>query len=150
MNPQNVKVGYRDFAAFLEANKDRLVKDILSRAYTFMTANTSAKDQAICDSGDNVIAILDSFTKRYIPVKGKLAVEIGKGNGSTGYATMSKLANAVYSRQLAKWHKETEERNSALEHNNSLTAKFLNGELKAEELKAQQKPVKSQSEVDAD
>ena len=149
MSEKNLKVAFKDLAAFLEANQDKLVKIILPQAYTFMTANTSAKDQAICDVNGNVIAILDSFTKRLIPVKGKMAVDIGKGNGSTKYATMGKLSNAVYSRQLAKWHKANDKRTEDLEFNNSLVSQFLAGELKADELESQKREVQDQAAVEA-
>ena len=69
------------------------------------SAGSKASDKALKDGEGNIIAITDSFTNRIIPVAGKNAVEIGAGNGSTKFATMSKASNAVYSRQLSKWHK---------------------------------------------
>ena len=148
-NQPQIKAALKDVWAFLCANENKTVKELKAQLTVLCSAGSKASDKAIKDGEGKIIAITDSFTGRIIPVAGKNAVEIGAGNGSTKYATMSKASNAVYSRQLAKWHKGKDARDAALEFNNGLVAQMLAGEIKAADLESKRKPVQTKEEVEA-
>ena len=149
-NQPQIKAAYsKQLWPFFKANPKMTFGEAMPQLTAMCSAGTNAADKAIKDGSGKIIAITDAFTGNIIPVAGKGAVEIGKGNGSTGFATMSKLSNAVYARQMDKWHDAVKARTEALEFNNGLVAKFLAKELSAADMEAQQKPVQSAEEVAA-
>ena len=150
MEDTNIKAIYKkEIWPFLKANPNMKIGEAMPTLIPMMTAGSNAADNAIKDVNGVIVAIRCSFTGNLVAVKGKNAVDIGKGNGSTGYATMPKLTNAVYARQMDKWHDAVKKRNEDLEFNNSLVAKFLAKEISAGDMEKQQRAVPSQDEVDA-
>lgn len=126
-----IKKAYQDIVTFLEANENVKVKTILDQVREMASAKTAREGGSIFikDASGNVVAILDYYFKKWMPLVGDKAVEFGaKKSTSTGFNTMSKAG-------VSAWTKQQREA-SASEAN--LLARVSSGEVQPTDIGAEQ------------
>lgn len=98
-----IKKAYQDIVTFLEANENVKVKSILDQVREMASAKVGAREGGstfIKDAQGNVVAVLDYYFKRWMPIVGEKAVEFGaKKSTSTGLNTMSKAGVSAWTKQ---------------------------------------------------
>lgn len=127
-----IKKAYQDIVTFLEANENVKVKSILDQVREMASAKVGAREGGstfIKDAAGNVVAVLDYYFKRWMPIVGEKAVEFGaKKSTSTGLNTMSKAG-------VSAWTKQQREAKAA---EADLLAKVAAGEIQPTEIAAKQ------------
>lgn len=106
-NVMTIKKAYAEIVDFLEANADKKVKSILDQVKEMASAKVSREGGStfIKDASGNVVAILDYYFKKWMPLVGEKAVDFGaKKSTSTGFNTMCKEGVSAWTKQqrLAK------------------------------------------------
>ena len=98
-----VKKAYQDVVAFLEDNSDKKVKTILDEVIEMVSAKgrAGAGARSFIKSDDGtVVAILDYYFKRWMPLVGEQAVDFGSKAGSaSGFNTMCKAGVSNWTKQ---------------------------------------------------
>ena len=131
-----VKKNYQEIVAFLEANKDKKVSSILENVIELASAKTNRAEGStfIKDTQGNVVAILDYYFKRWIPLVGPEAVEFGKKDKTaTGLNTMCKEG-------VSAWTKQQNEAKKALA---TLLNKVAAGEIKPADIAKEQEKIET-------
>lgn len=126
-----IKKAYESIITFLEANQDKKVKAILDEVRELASAKTNRAGGSnyIKDSTGNVVAILDYYFKRWMPLVGEAAVEFGaKKNTPTGFNTMCKKG-------VSEWTKQQSEAKKA---NAQLLTRVAAGEIQPSDIPAEQ------------
>lgn len=97
----NVKKVYQPLIDVLNANQGKKVSDVMAQILELASAKTaSAGSVAIRDKDNKVVAILDYYFKRWMPLVGEKAVDFGqKANTPTGYNSMSKAGTSEWTKQ---------------------------------------------------
>lgn len=104
----SIKKAYREVHDFLVANEDKKVKTIMPELTEMMSAKTAggAAEASHRDADGNVVAILDYYFKKWLPVE---FVEFGaKANSATGLNTMCKLGTSLWTKQQREFKKGKE------------------------------------------
>ena len=106
-----VKKAFHPLVTLLDENRDSTVESILAEVLTLVapkqrgaTTGSSSKNH-IKDTEGNVVAVLDYYFKRWMPLVGDLAVEFGaKANSVTGLNSMCKegVSNWTTQQRAAK------------------------------------------------
>lgn len=92
----------------LEANKNAKVGDILAEVQILATAKARSTGQprvatSLRNDNGEVVAIRCYYFKAWMPIVTEDAVEFGaKSNNKTGFNTMSKLGNSLWTKQQAE------------------------------------------------
>ena len=96
-----IKKVYQEIVAFLEDNPEKKVKSVLDEVISMCEAKRASGAQTyLKDAKGKVVAILDYYFKRWMPLVGSQAVEFGIKNGSsTGYNTMCKVGASQWVKQ---------------------------------------------------
>jgi hypothetical protein len=122
-----VKKSFVTLVTFLEANKDRVINEVLAEVIGLASGKKSAgatkkaSNIAIRDEHGNVIAINCYFFKKFMPLYGPKAVEFGKkASTNTGYNTMCKEGVSLWTKAQDVAKKAGEE----------LLNKVVSGEIK--------------------
>lgn len=98
----NIKKAFVEIVAFLEANKDVKVSKVLDHVIELASAKTSRTEGnlSVKNTAGEVVAILDYYFKRWMPLVGDAAVEFGKkASTSTGYNSMCKEGVSAWTKQ---------------------------------------------------
>lgn len=135
-----VKKAYQDIISFLQENEDKKVKTILEQVIALASAKTGqrAATTMIKDAGGNVVAILDYYFKRWMPLVGEAAVEFGaKKDSTTGFNTMCKAG-------VSEWTKRQREAKVAGEN---LLKRVANGEVAPQDILAEQAKIEEARKV---
>lgn len=132
-----IKKAYTELNDLLVANKGKKVEDILEAAQEIMAAKKGARAEGgsfIRDEAGNVVAILDYYYKRWMPLVGDEAVEFGlKKSSTTGYNTMCKAGVSAWTRQQRE----------ATQANEALLSQVAEGKIKPENIKAEQDKIEA-------
>lgn len=127
-----VKKAYQSIVELLEANKDVKVSKIFDQVVELASAKTRTASEGsnyIRDVNGNVVAILDYYFKRWMPLVGEKAVDFGaKAKTATGFNTMCKEGVSAWTKQ------QREARNASA----ALLQRLLSGELTNEQIPAEQ------------
>ncbi len=136
-----VKKSFVTLVTFLEANKDRVVNEILPEIIGLASGKKSAgttkkaSNIAIRDEHGNVIAINCYYFKKFMPLYGPKAVEFGKkASTNTGYNTMCKEG-------VSLWTKAQDEAKKAGEE---LLNKVVAGEIQPGEIVAAREAIEAE------
>lgn len=133
----SVKKAFKEFVDLLEANKDKKVSSILPQIIELASSRGRSSTGAgvIRDANNNVVAIMDYYFKRWMPIVGPKAVEFGaKAGSNTGLNVMCKEAVSLWTRQqrLAK------------QANADLLERVKKGEVAITEIEAEQAKIEEQ------
>ena len=105
----NIKKAFVSIHAFLLANQDKKVKSIMDE-FTEMCSAKGAGGAATSvhrDSDGNVVAVLDYYFKKWLPVN---IVEFGaKATSASGLSTMCKLGTSYWTKQQRDFKKAKDE-----------------------------------------
>lgn len=137
-----IKKAYQELHDFLAANKDKKVSAIFDQAVEFMSAQRmSAENTAIRNEKGEVVAILDSYSRKWAALVGSKAVEFGvKANTSTGLNPMSKA-------HLNQWNKQ---QTAAKKAGSELLTLVAKGEVKPTEIEAKLAEIEEQRKAVVD
>lgn len=108
-----IKKAFVPLMDFLNDNQDKKVKTILDELTVFASAKTrgggsGGASNILKDDKGEVVAILDYYFKRWMPVVGDNAVEFGKkASSASGYNSMCKEG-------VSNWTKQQREAKNAL------------------------------------
>lgn len=130
----SIKKAYSDIVSFLEENKDKKVATILPIIIELASAKTSRAEGStfVKDAQGNVVAILDYYFKRWMPLVGDKAVDFGaKQKTSTGYNTMCKEG-------VSQWTKQQREAKNA---SAELLKRVASGEVTPANIPAEQEAI---------
>lgn len=96
-----IKKAFQPIVDILTANPDKKVKDILAQVTELASAKVAnAGSASIRDAEGKVVAILDYYFKRWMPLVGDKAVEFGAKQGTpTGFNSMSKAGTSAWTKQ---------------------------------------------------
>lgn len=97
----NIKKVFVPLFDVLNANQDKKVKDVLAQLTDLASAKVaSGGSVAIRDKDNKVVAILDYYFKRWMPLVGEKAVDFGAKAGTpTGFNSMSKTGTSAWTKQ---------------------------------------------------
>lgn len=127
-----IKKAYVEIINLLEANENAKVKSILDQVRELASAKVGAREGGstfIRSVEGNVVAVLDYYFKRWMPLVGEKAVEFGaKKSTSTGLNTMSKAG-------VSEWTKQQRVAKAA---EADLLAKVAAGEIQPADIQAEQ------------
>lgn len=132
----NVKKAYTEIVALLEANKDKKVSSVLDQVIELASAKTNRAEGStyVKDTQGNVVAILDYYFKRWLPLVGDKAVEFGKKDKTaTGFNTMCKEG-------VSAWTKQQNEAKKALA---TLLNRVAAGEVKPADIAKEQEAIEA-------
>lgn len=112
-----IKKSFAELVSYLEDNKNKKVDTLLPTIYELATpktkaAKSSGKSSGISlkDSDGTVLAIKCWYFKRWMPIVGSDPVEFTpKKLTSTGYNSMCKEGNNLWSRQRSQYKKDNEQ-----------------------------------------
>jgi hypothetical protein len=95
-----IKKAYVGIVEFLKANDQKKVSTVLPHVITMCTARrTASANTFIKDTTGKVVAVLDSFYKKWMPLVGEQAVEFGvKAGTTTGLSDKCKDGNNEWTR----------------------------------------------------
>lgn len=131
-----VKKAYAEIVAVLEANKEQKVSKVLEQIIALASAKTvrTEGNTFVKDAQGNVVAILDYYFKRWMPLVGPAAVEFGKKDKTpTGLNTMCKAG-------VSAW---TSQQSAAKKASAQLLNQVANGEVKPQEIAAKQAEIEA-------
>ena len=134
----NIKKAYQPIVELLEANSDKKVKSIMDQIVELCSAKTSRSgggaSSYIKNEAGEVVAILDYYFKRWMPLIGDAAVEFGaKKNTATGLNTMSKEG-------VSNW---TKQQRVAKQANAELLTRVASGEIKPGDIADEQAKIEA-------
>ena len=101
----SIKKAFVELHSFLEANKDKKVSTILDQVTELCSAKGAGgtATSVLRDNNGVVVGILDYYFKQWLPVA---FVEFGaKASSASGYNTMCKLGNSLWTRQQREFKK---------------------------------------------
>ncbi|NCB95310.1 MAG: hypothetical protein EOM35_02400 [Negativicutes bacterium] len=131
-----VKKAYQDIVNLLEANPDVKVSKILPQVIELAEAKNGAGAGTafMKDAKGNVVAVLDYYFKRWMPVVGSKAVDFGaKAKTATGLNSMCKEG-------VSHWTKQQREAKNA---NAMLLTKVASGEVKPADIAKEQEKIEA-------
>lgn len=96
-----VKKAFQPIVDILNANAGKKVSEVLPQILELASAKVaSGGSVAIRDKDNKVVAILDYYFKRWMPLVGDKAVDFGEKKGTpTGYNSMSKAGTSAWTKQ---------------------------------------------------
>lgn len=133
-----IKKAYIEIIELLEANENSKVKSILDQVRELASAKVGGSrgggSTYLKDVQGNVVAVLDYYFKRWMPLVGEKAVEFGaKKSTSTGLNTMSKAGVSTWTKQ----HREATAAHAAL------LGKVAAGEIQPTDIEAEQAKIEA-------
>lgn len=136
-----IKKAFQPIVDILETNKNSKVSDILNQVISLASAKTASgagSSTLIRDKKGTVVAILDYYFKRYMPLVGPKAVEFGKKEKTaSGYNTMCKEG-------VAAWTKQQREAKNAM---GELFTKVKSGIIKPADIAAEEAKIEAARKV---
>lgn len=122
MSINTTKKQFQSLVEFLEANKDKKIKDVLNEIYAQTALKVQAKT-ALVDKDGKVLAVFCYYHKQWEVLD---EVEYGKkASSTTGFNTMCKIGTS-------KW---TKQNNAIKQVDNTILNLLESGELKLEDIK---------------
>lgn len=100
-----IKKTFIPLVEYLQRNLKAKVSDVIEEVVALAStktraAGTGASTTLIKDAEGNVVAILDYYFKRWMPLVGDAAVEFGKKvSSASGYSSMSKAGTSLWTKQ---------------------------------------------------
>ena len=113
-----------------------------------MAAGSSSEDRIIRTKDGKVVrAIQDSFSKRWLPLDGKGAVDVpeNKNNLLTKRSWMSRASQKLYGERNDRFNEAVEANKATVLHNQALADQLADGKIKAAAYKEQKRAL-----IDAD
>ena len=104
-----------------------------------MAGGSSSEDKIIRAADKTVRAIQDSFSKRWLPLDGKGAVDVpeNKNNLLTKRSWMSRASQKLYGERNDRFNEAVEANKKAVAHNAQLADQLAEGKIKAAAYKEQ-------------
>lgn len=132
-----IKKAYAEIVSVLEANKGKKVSEVLDQVIALASAKTdraSGGTSFLKDSKGQVVAVLDYYFKRWMPLVGDKAVDFGaKKNTATGVNSMCKAG-------VSEW---TKQQRVAKQAGADLLKKVASGEIKPSDIAKEQEAIEA-------
>ena len=112
-----------------------------------MAAGSSSEDRVIRAADGTIRAIQDSFSKRWLPLDGKGAVDVpeNKNNLLTKRSWMSRASQKLYGERNDRFNEAVEANKATVLHNQALADQLADGKIKSAAYKEQKRAL-----IDAD